>query len=235
MSSEVQQPDADALTQAQRHRLDRHWGDQDRTLLAMQQPEAALAQPPRGGNAPGAHEVRRTLGVLAEAARDEASNADQPDSLLSDIFRTQPWLRSRVAGCGPATPSCGTASRGFTTSWLPRAGRRRTSPSSASGCRGCSPGSGPARPRIRPHLRGLLRRVRLRPPPRRPTGQFNLITRPQNSFRAKASRARPCRLVLCCVREFSGLCDLAGDLVKLYVLVLEMRVSVLKAASGLSS
>jgi hypothetical protein len=96
MSSEVQQPDADALTQAQRHRLDRHWGDQDRTLLAMQQLEAALATAAPRRERARRDEVRRTLGVPAEAARDEASNAGQPDSLLSDIFRTQPWLRSRV-------------------------------------------------------------------------------------------------------------------------------------------
>ena len=98
MSSEVQQPDADALTQAQRHRLDRHWGDQDRTLLAMQQLEAALATAAPRRERAWRDEVRRALGVLAEAARDEASNAGRPDSLLSDIFRTQPWLRNRVRG-----------------------------------------------------------------------------------------------------------------------------------------
>ena len=38
------------------------------------------------------------LAVLGEAARDEADNAAQPDSLLSDIARTQPWLRNRVRG-----------------------------------------------------------------------------------------------------------------------------------------
>ena len=37
-------------------------------------------------------------GILGEAARDEAENAAQPDSLLSDIARTQPWLRNRVRG-----------------------------------------------------------------------------------------------------------------------------------------
>ena len=98
MSSEVQQPGADALTQAQRHRLDRYWGDQDRTLLAMQQLEAALTTAAPRRERAWRDEVRRALGVLAEAARDEASNAGQPDSLLSDIFRTQPWLRTRVRG-----------------------------------------------------------------------------------------------------------------------------------------
>ena len=43
-------------------------------------------------------EVRRTLAILAEAASEEAGNAARPDSLLSDISRTQPWLRNRVRG-----------------------------------------------------------------------------------------------------------------------------------------
>jgi hypothetical protein len=98
MSSEVQQPGADPLTQAQRHRLDQHWGDQDRTLLAMRQLEAALATAALRRERAWRDEVCRVLGVLAEAVRDEATNADQPDSLLSDIFRTQPWLRTRVRG-----------------------------------------------------------------------------------------------------------------------------------------
>jgi len=86
------------LTDAQRHRAERRHADQDRTLLAMQQLEAALgAAAPRREQAWLA-EVRRALEVLSEAARDEADNAAQPDSLLSDIARTQPWLRGRVRG-----------------------------------------------------------------------------------------------------------------------------------------
>jgi hypothetical protein len=42
--------------------------------------------------------VRRTLAVLGAAAREEADNVARPDSLLSDIARTQPWLRTRVRG-----------------------------------------------------------------------------------------------------------------------------------------
>lgn len=38
------------------------------------------------------------LGALDEAAKDEYANADSPDSLLSDIKRTQPRLRTRVRG-----------------------------------------------------------------------------------------------------------------------------------------
>lgn len=38
------------------------------------------------------------LGVLDEATRDEARNAEQPDSLLSDIAFNQRRLRPRVRG-----------------------------------------------------------------------------------------------------------------------------------------
>ena len=36
--------------------------------------------------------------MLGEAASEEADNAAQPDSLLSDIARTQPWLCNRARG-----------------------------------------------------------------------------------------------------------------------------------------
>jgi hypothetical protein len=42
--------------------------------------------------------VRSALAVLGAAAKEEADNAAQPDSMLSDIARTQPWLRNRVRG-----------------------------------------------------------------------------------------------------------------------------------------
>jgi hypothetical protein len=97
VTSAEQEP-GHGLSDAQHHRAQRRHADQDRTLLAMQQLEAALgAAVPRREQAWLA-EVRRTLGVLSEAARDEADNAAQPDSLLSDIARTQPWLRNRVRG-----------------------------------------------------------------------------------------------------------------------------------------
>ena len=43
-------------------------------------------------------DVLAGLMVLDEATREEQSNASQPDSLLSDISRTQPRLRNRVRG-----------------------------------------------------------------------------------------------------------------------------------------
>ena len=78
MPAEGKDPGPDALTQAQQRRADQRAVDQDRTLAAMHQLEAAL-----GAAAP---------------AREEAEHAAQPDSLLSDIARTQPWLRNRVRG-----------------------------------------------------------------------------------------------------------------------------------------
>jgi hypothetical protein len=94
----AEQNPGDGLADAQRHREERRHADQDRTLLAMQQLEAALGSAAPRREEPWLTEVRRTLAVLSEAARDEADNAAQPDGLLSDIARTQPWLRNRVRG-----------------------------------------------------------------------------------------------------------------------------------------
>jgi hypothetical protein len=86
------------LTEEQQGRIKRRDSDQDRTLSAMRELEAALATAAPRREQAWHHEVRRMLAVLGEAARDEADNAAQPDSLLSDIARTQPWLRNRVRG-----------------------------------------------------------------------------------------------------------------------------------------
>ena len=97
MTSAEQDP-GHGLAGARRHREEQRHADQDRTLLAMQQLEAALGSAAPHREEAWFTEVRRTLGVLSEAARDEADNAAQPDSLQSDIARTQPWLRNRVRG-----------------------------------------------------------------------------------------------------------------------------------------
>jgi hypothetical protein len=85
-------------TQAQHERIHQRQADQDRTLVAMQQLEAALGTAAPGREGPWRADVRSALAVLAEAAADEAENAAAPDSLLSDVARTQPWLRNRVRG-----------------------------------------------------------------------------------------------------------------------------------------
>jgi hypothetical protein len=85
-------------TEDHRRRVEERHADQDRTLAAMQQLEAALGAAAPHRELAWLTEVRRALAVLAEAASEEADNAARPDSLLSDISRTQPWLRNRARG-----------------------------------------------------------------------------------------------------------------------------------------
>jgi hypothetical protein len=98
MTAPGQHRDHDQLTEAQQQQTEQRHADQDRTLLAMQQLESALGAAAPRREQTWLAEVRHALTVLGEAAREETSNAGQPDSLLSDIARTQPWLRNRVRG-----------------------------------------------------------------------------------------------------------------------------------------
>jgi hypothetical protein len=88
---------AELLT-AQHDRLNLRQVDQDRTLVAIQRLEAALGRAAPGREGPWRDDVLGALDVLSEAATQEAENAMAPDSLLSDVARTQPWLRNRVRG-----------------------------------------------------------------------------------------------------------------------------------------
>ena len=72
--------------------------DQDRTLAAMHELEAALGAAAPGRESSWRAAVLDALVVLDEATDDEDANASNPDSLLSDIKRTQPRLRTRVRG-----------------------------------------------------------------------------------------------------------------------------------------
>jgi anti-anti-sigma regulatory factor len=72
--------------------------DQDRTLAAMHALEAALGSAAPGRESSWRAEVLAALVVLDDATDDEYANAIKPDSLLSDIKRTQPRLRTRVRG-----------------------------------------------------------------------------------------------------------------------------------------
>ena len=94
----AREPGQGELTPAERSQMEQRQADQDRTLLATRQLEAALAAAAPRREQAWRTEVRSALGVLAEAASSEAGNAMLPDSLLSDIARTQPWLRNRVRG-----------------------------------------------------------------------------------------------------------------------------------------
>ena len=72
--------------------------DQDRTLAAMHALEAALGAAAPGRESSWRAAVLATLVVLDEVTDDEFANSTNPDSLLSDIKRTQPRLRTRVRG-----------------------------------------------------------------------------------------------------------------------------------------
>jgi hypothetical protein len=83
---------------SQRAGLDARQADQDRTLACMHHLEAMLGQAAPGRQEEWSSEVLEALVALDEATAEEADNADSPDSLLSDVARTQPWLRNRVRG-----------------------------------------------------------------------------------------------------------------------------------------
>jgi hypothetical protein len=90
--------DARGFTPSQRAGLDARALDQDRTLVAVHQLEAALAAAAPGRECRWRDGVIAGLVALDEATRDEFENAESPDSLLSDIKRSQPRLRTRVRG-----------------------------------------------------------------------------------------------------------------------------------------
>ena len=86
------------FTPEQRAGLDVRQADQDRTLDAVHRLEQALAAAaPRREDA-WRDEVLAGLDILEEATAEEEVNSALPESLLSDIARTQPRLRNRVRG-----------------------------------------------------------------------------------------------------------------------------------------
>lgn len=86
------------FSDAQREGLLGREADQDRTLAAMNALEHALASPAPLRESAWGTSVREALSTLDQAMADEDANAEQPDSLMHDIRRTQPRLRSRVNG-----------------------------------------------------------------------------------------------------------------------------------------
>ena len=90
--------DVEGFSDAQRESLEGRQADQDRTLAAMHRLEEALASAAPGREAAWRAEVVKALEVLDLATAEEDENAGRVDSLLSDIKRTQPRLRSRVRG-----------------------------------------------------------------------------------------------------------------------------------------
>jgi hypothetical protein len=87
-----------ALTTSPRAGRDARRDDHDRTLAAMHELEDALDAAAPGRESSWRTAVLAALIVLDEATEDEHTNAANPDSLLSDIKRTQPRLRTRVRG-----------------------------------------------------------------------------------------------------------------------------------------
>jgi septal ring factor EnvC (AmiA/AmiB activator) len=95
----VSQPSGQSnFTPSQRAGLEIRHADQDRTLDAIHHLEAALGAAAPGREADWLDDVRTALAALGEATIDEQHNADQVDSLLSDVARNQPRLRNRVRG-----------------------------------------------------------------------------------------------------------------------------------------
>jgi len=87
-----------SLTSSQLAGRDARRADQDRTLAAMHELEAALGAAAPGRESSWRAAVLAALVVLDEVTDDEYANATAADSLLSDIKRTQPRLRTRVRG-----------------------------------------------------------------------------------------------------------------------------------------
>ena len=83
-------------TKTQQAGLQTRREDQDRTLSALQRLERATGAP---ASTPHWHDdALAALIALDEATADEQHNANEPDSLLSEIQRNQPRLRPRVHG-----------------------------------------------------------------------------------------------------------------------------------------
>src|SRR5215207_6269368 len=72
--------------------------DHDATLAAVHQLESALGAPAPGREEAWRDKVLVALDTLDRAIASEQRNADEPDSLLSDLARNQPRLRNRVRG-----------------------------------------------------------------------------------------------------------------------------------------
>ena len=86
------------FSESQREGIEGRQADQDRTLAAMHRLEEALGSAAPGREGPWRDQVAAALDLLDRATAEEGENADRPDSLLSDIKRTQPRLRTRVRG-----------------------------------------------------------------------------------------------------------------------------------------
>jgi hypothetical protein len=85
-----------AFSEEQRSGLRARQVDRDRTLSAMHRLEAALAEAAPRREGPWLDAVLGALGDLEAVTAEELANAERPDSLLSDLSRSQPRMRNRV-------------------------------------------------------------------------------------------------------------------------------------------
>lgn len=85
-------------TEEQRTGMEVRLADQDRTLAAMHALEEALGHPAPGRERHWIDRVADALAGLDAAVAEEDANAERPDSLWSDMRRSQPRLRSQAHG-----------------------------------------------------------------------------------------------------------------------------------------
>jgi hypothetical protein len=88
--------DGEGFTSEQRSGLEARQLDQDRTLEAMHRLEGALSEAAPAERPRGARPRSRRWACSKPRSPKEATNAEQPDSLLSDLARTQPRLLNRA-------------------------------------------------------------------------------------------------------------------------------------------
>ena len=89
-------PDSLRLTSPQRARLKTRERDHDRTVAAMYRLERAAGAPAPGRGEAWRLDVVGALASLENAVSEEQTNANRPDSLLSELLRSTPRLRGRV-------------------------------------------------------------------------------------------------------------------------------------------
>lgn len=90
--------DPEELTPAQQQELEARQTDRDATIDAVHRLEEALSAAAPGRETAWRDDVLDALATLDDAMATEYENASRPESLLSDIKRTQPRLRTRVRG-----------------------------------------------------------------------------------------------------------------------------------------
>ncbi|HZP31133.1 MAG TPA: hypothetical protein VFC99_19445 [Acidimicrobiia bacterium] len=95
-SEPVPVPDSLRLSPAQRARVVAHQRDQSRTVAAMYGLERAAGAAARAGLDRWRHELLSALIALDNATSQEQTNANRPDSILSELGRAEPRVHDRV-------------------------------------------------------------------------------------------------------------------------------------------